>query len=120
MSVCDHCIQNCLFLGNLSFLFLLGSQLLLYIFSILSHSIEIGYLACELVIQIRKLLLLDLLNGALEYCRLACQLGCMIILREGYVYFGLLVQFSTNQCLFKTGNEGTGTEIGRASCRERV
>ena len=49
----------------------------------------------------------------------------MIILREGYVYFGLLVQFSTNQCLFKTGNEGTGTdgqgiEIGRASCRERV
>ena len=28
----------------------------------------------ELVIQIRKLLLLDLLNGALEYCRLASQL----------------------------------------------
>ena len=34
----------------------------------------------------------------------------MVIFGEGYVYFGLLVQFSTNQCLFESGNEGTGTD----------
>ena len=33
----------------------------------------------------------DLLNGALEYCGLASQLSCMIVLREGYIYFGLFI-----------------------------
>ena len=47
-------------------------------------------LACELIVQLRKLFHLDLFDLNLKGCRLASQLCCMVLSREGHVYFYIL------------------------------
>ena len=62
-------------------------KVLLNVFLVLCKSIELGNVYSELIIQLRKFLCGDCLNGNLEHCRLTCKLFCMILGRERNVYF---------------------------------
>ena len=53
---------------------------------VLIQSIEIRYFACELIVQLRKLVSLNFFDGYNELSRFASQLICMVLSRESNVY----------------------------------
>ena len=90
---------------------------------VLSQCIELGYILCELIVCCRKLLYLDLIYRTLEYCRLALELCCMILLREGNVYFYFFTDLCTDQLILKARDEAAGTDRQRiilSLCRPRT
>lgn len=101
--------QSILLRGLRSLLLLLG-QLRADVSLVLLQSLKIGYFACELVVQLRKLLCLDRVNLALEDCGFACQFLRMVLFGEVYIYFLLFAQSGADQLLLETGDKRTGTD----------
>ena len=55
--------------------------------------------------------MLDLENGGLEYCGLACKLFCVVFGGEGNVYVKVFTNLVANDFFFKAGDEVAGTKL---------
>ena len=86
-------------------------QLGLDVSLVLVEGVELADVLYELVVNIRKLLALQLVQLALEYSRLASEVLSLVVLGECNVYVELLTDVLSNDLILETGDKGTGTQL---------
>ena len=77
----------------------------------LVQGVELAYILGELIVKLRKLFLLDALDGALEDRFFSGQVLGMIFLRECYDYVLFLALLCAYQLGLEARNECCGTEL---------
>ena len=75
------------------------------------ESLELADIACQLIVDFRQNLSLNLVNLAFEERFLACQIFCLITFRESNVNVYFLTGFFSNQLILKTRDELSGTQL---------
>ena len=86
-------------------------KLCLYVSLVFCKGIKFAYVLCKLVVQLCKLLALDFVDFALEYCGLACKVFCVVALGEGYVNIEVLVNALTNNLVLKAGDKSAASKL---------
>ena len=92
-------------------LFVSFFSLLLYVSLVLVKRVEFGNILREIVVESRKLGVLDIVELALEYGFLACEFLSVVIFGECYVNFKFVAYGVTANLIFKSGDELTGAEL---------
>ena len=111
--VFDYSADQAVFHVNLCFFVSFLLQFFLNILFQVCQGVEFADVFYKLIVQSRQLLLLNSVYLYFKDNCLTFEVLCMVIFREGNVYFELVAFFVTNYLLFKARDELTGAEYQR-------